>query len=182
MYDSFWFCMIRFDFIRFLLISEFRLKKLTNGTRERKQTKKHRCKRHYHLQISDRETPNCTSLSFNWKKLRSEKWELGHTFVRWRRVGSLIAQNRGRAGARARSTTAVSVTSLPRQNSLALFAQSRDLPFSPRCRLAATIGADVQKQKRQRRKKDWPRERDRERNRERTAENEERQRRKRREC
>ncbi|KAJ8434923.1 hypothetical protein Cgig2_029769 [Carnegiea gigantea] len=53
----------------------------------------------------------------------------------------------------AQSTIAVSVASLPKQNSLALFAQSRDLPFSHRCRLAATVGADVQKQKRQRRKK-----------------------------
>ncbi|KAJ8431165.1 hypothetical protein Cgig2_019841 [Carnegiea gigantea] len=46
------------------------------------------------------------------------------------RVGHFIAQNQGRARARARSTIAVMVASLPRQNSLPLFAQNRDLPCS----------------------------------------------------
>ena len=45
-YDSFWFCMIPFD---------FRLKK-TQGTQQWKHTKKDKAKKHYNIQISDRET------------------------------------------------------------------------------------------------------------------------------
>ena len=47
---------------------------------------------------------------FKWEKLIFEKWELGHTFVHWRRLDCFIAQNRDRPQARAQSTIGVTMS------------------------------------------------------------------------
>ena len=89
MHDSFWFL-----WFVLILFNSFWFQIEEDTGNEAIKAEKKTATKHYNLQI----------------KLRSEKWELGHTFVHWRRLDCFIAQNRDRPQARAQSTIGVTMS------------------------------------------------------------------------